>query len=1529
MPVPLPDLSSSPLADPLAQARIPVLLLPVGRVRESIWNKWSQKIAHFKEVRLSDVPGTSGSASGKGDKARFLPPSHPPPQTHLHLSFSSTPMQRTLNHILPLSLLQVSAFPLAVIGIADLSDTSTTQSQKMDMFHDTLDSLGLSNADGLVFPLTRRCFGVEDEAVEALGSDSVSTPSGTEAAETSRRRVEESAQFKGMVEIDASDTKVARPPHSTHPSSSSIHGDTSSTKRTDRKSYEDRIVVIPKDTTGGMKFDLVLGMLIADVCASILTEFGEIAQAVESTAGGQMLASSMLPTLTTRAAPRTDLVSGLVRPRSTQGSNPSLAVINTSGITNTRTPSPLPRDRPQSVAGYSVPGTDTNDLDPTRRALGNTPPPGRPDAKAMATSIKRSSTGFSLSKSVASNGRVSSGANTLEVINTTNPRSLNTSTTSNTNTPAAPSGSTTGRLKKVQADLWLLSGRLGEAMSLYTEATQSLKNANDYLWQASATEGLAVATWLEAWESRDPISESGGNGTGGVPFHSSPTATLVHDLYNQAIALYGRCSAPPDSLFMHGSESGETVIARLYTACALRHARFLLAIWSAGGFGSPALEAAVRNDSSMPRIYPPPDYQYRRRVFMKLSTLSHVARVSVSTIANRAHGPWILRLPTDVQLQVLVALAGVHRVLGLERREAVLTREVVGLVVAMIAKTRIKASRLDAPIFGGRSNTAASLDTNIVVNDGLGLASAVSTTSGSITTMQRETEDGNRAVMELVSRMLDIFGLDLCSLGPRPPVKTLIRYGWPELQVAMLREAVAAAETLPDYNSIVGFATSALRTLHENLAPQAQQLLLSAYSRAMSIARRRNIPMKVSTRWIPDEVVAGLEFSPLAPEKVPYEIKARGSLETIRHGQTKDVFLYNPRAKTLANGEPVYVAKDTIEVVVTLNNPFGIDLEVQNMTLSTQGVKFTSQPIAFVLPPSSTHRICIQGVAHEPGSLVVNGCILRLGDGTDYLIPLPENSIKVPSGTKRDRKRTNKAPRKLVGLDARPSQVVSGDVMDEDKTSISCNILGEQPTLLIRRTSLNHGSVILHEGEQTVIQLTLENTASSQVDFVNMSFEDNLDSRAAALLEEGTLSETETFELEQDTLDRPVMQWTPPEEGVSVAPGQRQSLRIKCRGKVGCVSGAIKIDYGHLPEDEHTTITRPTIYSRRLILPVLFTVQPALRCTSLRVMPFSHKTASSTTEKGTSPAEHVMKPLTTHDSGFRRNREEEERFQSFLNRAADDEQYTGTQMTMFNPSDYALECMVQCKDIESGEGMMVRRLVAPGATERFIFPIGLPKLSASELEQDVPRLGNRQFVVDRSGRKEADVLAERRQFWSRQALLQNVKAWWGIPGSDRTGEVSLLTVRIPASDLEALQVDRIMVSLAVYDLEGQQVDIVSANTPVMLLAFVSINRGEDDVGEYKYAFEPILETSLASTVIGSSARPSRKELEFLARVIAFSGPASGLVSFPSPNADATMEGKASAAVCFFADGVYRFRVLVRASRDGEEWEAHCHIRVQG
>lgn len=44
-------------------------------------------------------------------------------------------------------------------------------------------------------------------------------------------------------------------------------------------------------------------------------------------------------------------------------------------------------------------------------------------------------------------------------------------------------------------------------------------------------------------------------------------------------------------------------------------------------------------------------------------------------------------------------------------------------------------------------------------------------------------------------------------------------------------------------------------------------------------------------------------FPRLLPEKVPYENNARVDLNKIRHGETEDPFLYNPRSKTVSDGQ--------------------------------------------------------------------------------------------------------------------------------------------------------------------------------------------------------------------------------------------------------------------------------------------------------------------------------------------------------------------------------------------------------------------------------------------------------------------------------------------------------------------------------------------------------------------------------------------------------------------------------------------------
>lgn len=67
-----------------------------------------------------------------------------------------------------------------------------------------------------------------------------------------------------MVEIDASDgSNVQRPKSQMADRDAKMY---------DRKGYEEKMVVIPKDGN----VEIVLGMLMADLIASVLTEFGDM-----------------------------------------------------------------------------------------------------------------------------------------------------------------------------------------------------------------------------------------------------------------------------------------------------------------------------------------------------------------------------------------------------------------------------------------------------------------------------------------------------------------------------------------------------------------------------------------------------------------------------------------------------------------------------------------------------------------------------------------------------------------------------------------------------------------------------------------------------------------------------------------------------------------------------------------------------------------------------------------------------------------------------------------------------------------------------------------------------------------------------------------------------------------------------------------------------------------------------------------------------------------------------------------------------
>ena len=83
-----------------------------------------------------------------------------------------------------------------------------------------------------------------------------------------------------------------------------------------------------------------------------------------------------------------------------------------------------------------------------------------------------------------------------------------------------------------------------------------------------------------------------------------------------------------------------------------------------------------------------------------------------------------------------------------------------------------------------------------------------------------------------------------------------------------------------------------------------------------------------------------------------------------------------------------------------------------------------------------------------------------------------------------------------------------------------------------------------------MIRITLENSSSTPVDFIKLSFDDSTLRDAQLVLSEGELSPEAAYEREWDIINRPVFSWESDAE-MSIPPGGRTTVTVKCLGKVG------------------------------------------------------------------------------------------------------------------------------------------------------------------------------------------------------------------------------------------------------------------------------------------------------------------------------------------------------------------------------------------
>lgn len=186
----------------------------------------------------------------------------------------------------------------------------------------------------------------------------------------------------------------------------------------------------------------------------------------------------------------------------------------------------------------------------------------------------------------------------------------------------------------------------------------------------------------------------------------------------------------------------------------------------------------------------------------RLSTISGISRVQIAGVLAQVHGPWLLHLGHRERINVLEALASMYSFLGYHRKEAYVLREIIGCVMDLIVCGR------EEPGLGeyssGYSSSATISNTLSFVREG---------DRGAVAIKETDRSDGNESILKLVKYVCRVHGINLEAVGlvsnaDTDGEKKVVDadsdeglmpdpYGWPELQIGILREALAVAEALP------------------------------------------------------------------------------------------------------------------------------------------------------------------------------------------------------------------------------------------------------------------------------------------------------------------------------------------------------------------------------------------------------------------------------------------------------------------------------------------------------------------------------------------------------------------------------------------------------------------------------------------------------------------------------------------------------------------------------------------------------------
>ncbi|KAJ2700637.1 hypothetical protein FB645_004936 [Coemansia sp. IMI 203386] len=527
--------------------------------------------------------------------------------------------------------------------------------------------------------------------------------------------------------------------------------------------------------------------------------------------------------------------------------------------------------------------------------------------------------------------------------------------------PKTSDASGSGRLKKLQGDLFLMSGRLAEAFSAYASSIEASRAAGDHLWHAVAVEGYCAALLLLCDRPRERrlvaafiagIPDSGSPTQGNISPQSADLGELLSSigkLFAQVPVIYERCFTFTPLLH------AEACVRAALVLHATREALFddpesslsaLIGMQDLGSVPSAGCEAEIRD--------------------VVANTKNIPLRSVINEWMQRGWASSFASLAFADQLEMSAEIGALFRSIGYSRKAFFFLRQFLLLAIPVLLRTATAQRNAGAPISvtspGARPSMSSRTDHTALsaFSDGASAFAAVSSaaaaavsasniamysppTSPSHKRRSFGMEPGHgespallarewfskpraslrHAIVACLDALVYSFGLGSTHLDGG---------GWMHLQADVLRECLAISEALPSYPHAIAAAFRLVRCLTylSGIVPEPQrrplfdeQHMLRAYLlRTIGLFHQR---YHFDPKWSLSQQGTQSSATDLAAEKRGQRVVGRdaavlgGVLDSLLVGIQFCTFPSNPRpipVVSKTNG-----AKGTGSVSLFLHNP--------------------------------------------------------------------------------------------------------------------------------------------------------------------------------------------------------------------------------------------------------------------------------------------------------------------------------------------------------------------------------------------------------------------------------------------------------------------------------------------------------------------------------------------------------------------------------------------------------------------------------